>query len=412
MLVLFYCLCVSFLIGRSESFQSEVLEKILRNWRHTDPEVFMNVSQLVTSKGYPCKEYTVETKDGYLLGVQRIPHGRNNRYHTPNHKPRPVVFLQHGLLGASSNWVANLANESLGFQLADAGFDVWMGNSRGNTYSTKHIKLSPQSDDFWEFSFDEMAKYDIPAVLNHILTTTGQKDLFYIGHSQGTLINFAMLSENPELSEKIKLFVALGPVTVPAHIISPLKYVAVIPDKIAYLLLGRKDFLPNDLIIKILGDTLCKETTTRAVCSDILFLCAGYDIHNLNQTRLPVYIGHSPAGTSMQDMVHFSQMIRSKQFQKYDYGSPEANKQHYGQDTPPLYDVTKVTAPVVLYWAENDWLAVPQDVKILQSKLPNVRGSYEIKDWNHLDFIWAVDAYNVLYKGIIQMLLNKTEEGV
>ncbi|OWF52686.1 gastric triacylglycerol lipase-like [Mizuhopecten yessoensis] len=402
-------LSVSSLIGTCKSFQSEMVANVLRNWIHSDPEVFMNVSQLVTSKGYPCEEYTIETKDGYLLGIQRIPHGRDNRHHTHNSQPRPPVFLQHGLLGTSADWVINLANESLGFQLADAGFDVWMGNSRGNTYSTRHVKLSPHCDKFWEFSFDEMAKYDVPAVLNHILTVTEQNNLFYIGHSQGTLINFAMLSENPELAKKIKLFVALGPVTVPAHIISPLKYLANVPDQIAYLLFGRKDFLPNDLIIKILGDTLCKETVTRAVCSDILFLCAGYDIHNLNKTRLPVYISHTPAGTSMQDMIHFSQMIRSKQFQKYDYGSVLANKQHYGQATPPVYDVSKVTTPVVLYWAEKDWLAVPQDVKILQSKLPNVRGSYEIKDWNHLDFIWGVNSYNVLYKDIIQLLLNATD---
>jgi hypothetical protein len=36
------------------------------------------VSQLITSKGYPVIEYTVQTADGYLLGVQRIPYGIAN----------------------------------------------------------------------------------------------------------------------------------------------------------------------------------------------------------------------------------------------------------------------------------------------------------------------------------------------
>lgn len=33
-----------------------------------------------------------------------------------------------------------------------------------------------------------MAKYDLPAVINFIEQKTGQKQLYYIGHSQGTTI--------------------------------------------------------------------------------------------------------------------------------------------------------------------------------------------------------------------------------
>ena len=45
-------------------------------------------------------------------------------------------------------------------------------------------------------------------------------------------------------------------------------------------------------------------------------------------------------------------------FCRYDFG-PEKNKEIYGQDEPPEYDVTQITAPVALYWSDNDWLAEP-----------------------------------------------------
>ncbi|CAF0943055.1 unnamed protein product [Rotaria sordida] len=46
-----------------------------------------------------------------------------------------------------------IQNQSLAFILADVGYDVWLGNIRGNRYSRAHVKYNPNHDEaFWDFS--------------------------------------------------------------------------------------------------------------------------------------------------------------------------------------------------------------------------------------------------------------------
>ena len=59
---------------------------------------FLFQPDLVRSFGYPIEEHTVQTEDGYIVTLHRIPHGldSNNEF-----KERPAVLLAHSLLGSS-----------------------------------------------------------------------------------------------------------------------------------------------------------------------------------------------------------------------------------------------------------------------------------------------------------------------
>lgn len=172
---------------------------------------------------YEFEEHVVLTKDGYLLGLHRLC--------TPKGVPRasigtqtnkPVVYLHHGLLMNSEVWVCLTSPErALPFVLVERGFDVWLGNNRGNKYSKKSIKHDPNSKEFWNYSLDDFAWHDIPDSISYILEITKAKNLGYVGFSQGSAQAFAALSIHPQLNQKVNVFIALAPTMSPAGLAAP-----------------------------------------------------------------------------------------------------------------------------------------------------------------------------------------------
>ncbi|EGV91935.1 lysosomal acid lipase/cholesteryl ester hydrolase [Cricetulus griseus] len=368
---------------------------------HVDPEANMNVTEMIRYWGYPSEEHMIQTEDGYILGVHRIPHGRKNHSHKG---PKPVVYLQHGFLADSSNWVTNSDNSSLGFILADAGFDVWLGNSRGNTWSLKHRTLSISQDEFWAFSFDEMAKYDLPASIYYIVNKTGQEQVYYVGHSQGTTIGFIAFSQIPELAKKIKMFFALAPVVFLNFALSPVIKISKWPEVIIEDLFGHKQFFPQSAKLKWLSTHVCNRVVLKKLCTNVFFLICGFNEKNLNESRVNVYTSHSPAGTSVQNLRHWGQIAKHHMFQAFDWGSKAKNYFHYNQTCPPVYDLKDMLVPTALWSGDHDWLADPSDVNILLTQIPNLVYHKRLPDWEHLDFLWGLDAPWRMYNEIVNLL--------
>lgn len=76
-----------------------------------------------------------------------------------------------------------------------------------------------------------------------------------------------------------------------------------------------------------------------------------------------------------------------------------------------MYNLTTYNVPTALYSGGDDWLADPQDVNQLSSKIHKVVfQSKVISFWQHLDFIWGLDAASLVYNDIIKHI--KKMEGI
>ncbi|XP_023224001.1 lysosomal acid lipase/cholesteryl ester hydrolase-like [Centruroides sculpturatus] len=379
------------------------LLNILTILNEDEPDANRNITEIIRSKGYPVEEYSVRTKDGYVLSVQRIPYGLSGKQNTAN---RPVAYLQHGLLESATDWVLNFPNQSLGYILADSGYDVWLGNQRGNTYSKKHVEYSTKEERFWNFTIDEFAKYDVPDTIEFILNKTNQSQVYYIGQSQGNTVVYALLSDRPDY-DKIKAVLSLGPVATVGHITSPLRLLAPLTSPIDLLSkkLGYREFLSNSFVMKLFAQVGCGFEKFNILCSNVYFLMNGYNPSQLNRSRIDVYMSHYPAGSSTKNIVHFGQMMNSKKLQKFDYG-PEKNVIAYNQPTPPEYKIENIRTPIALFWSKNDNLADPKDVSILREKIQNLAADYRVdsEEWGHLDFIMATDAKKYVYDELIRVM--------
>jgi len=351
----------------------------------TIPRHDLNTDTMITLAGYQAETHKVVTPDGYILTLYRIVGSG------------PVVYMQHGLEDSSAAWVlAGPDHGAPAFRLAEQGYDVWLGNYRGNHDSREHESLDPNHNEFWQFSWDEMAKYDLPTQLNFVITHTDSQKIYYVGHSMGTTTYMAMNSMDPTWGDKVELAVLLAPIAFVDHMQSPIKLIAPFSDLVQWVAdhMGMGEFLPSNWLMDLIADFACgPNNPLEIICENVVFLLTGYDEKQMNKTMLPTIASHCPAGTSTYTVLQYAQEIKHKRFAGLDWGSDEKNIAHHGTPEPPVYDLRNVNTKVALFWGNNDWLCDERDLMKIVGQVPNIVVNNQVPwdGWNHLDFLYAID---------------------
>ncbi|PRQ22773.1 putative triacylglycerol lipase [Rosa chinensis] len=301
---------------------------------------------LVETRGYICQEHHVTTEDGYILGLLRIPHGRSGSKSTRDQKP--PVLLQHGLLADAASWLLNPQDQALAFILSDKGYDVWLANTRGTDSSRGHKSLITKDPAYWDWTWEQLAAYDLPALFNYVNNQIGQKS-HYVGHySLGTL---TILAAFP--------IAHLGQISTTLLRVATQTFLAE-----QFYIFGLREFPPLGRLEQTLQTILCIHPGVD--CSYILTAITGPNCC-LSPSSLDLLYEHTPQSTSTKNIVHLSQMIRSGTIRMFDYTLPLKNLQHYNRFTPPVYNMANIPKdiPLFLGYGGRDALSDVNDVKAL-----------------------------------------------
>ncbi len=279
-----------------------------------------------------------------------------------------------------------------------------LGNNRGNKYSKKSIKCSPNSTKFWNFSIDEFAFYDIPDSIQYILDTTNQPSLSYIGFSQGSAQAFASLAVNPKLNEQVNVFIALAPaMSVPGLQNRIVDALIKASPQVLFLLFGRRSILSS-------------ATTWQSILYPPIFIKVidmgnnflfGWKSKNMSVSQKLAAYPHLYSFTSTKSVVHWFQIIRNKSFQMFDddiqtaLGMNTLNK----YTKVAKYPTRNIRTPIVIIYGGSDSLV---DIKVMLKELPKRTVATEIPHYEHLDFLWARDTDTQVFRHVFDALDNFT----
>ncbi|CAM8943613.1 unnamed protein product [Rhodiola kirilowii] len=363
---------------------------------------------VITELGYPYEAIRVETSDGYVLLLERI----------PRRDSKKVVYLQHGIMDSSMGWVSNGVVGSPAFAAYDQGYDVYLGNFRG-LVSREHVNKNISSRQYWNYSINEHATEDIPAIIDKIHqikvselgnsqtdSQEGTNDeqpyrLCAICHSLGgaAILMYIITHRMENLPHRISRLILLSPAgfhddssimfTLAEYIflwLAPLLALIIpafyIPTRFFRMLLNK---LARDFHNYPAVGGLVQTLMSYVVGGDSSNWVGVLGISHYNMNDMP--------GVSFRVAQHLAQIKHAKKFIMYDYGSPSANMRVYGSPEPidlgEYYGLIEI--PVDLVAGKKDKVIRPSMVKKHYRLMKNggVEVSYNEYEYAHLDFTFS-----------------------
>lgn len=158
----------------------------------------------------PCTDEFVATRDGWRIGIRRY------RPEHPDPGKLPVI-MAHGLGLNATFWT--ITDDHLPGQLAAAGYEVFVFDMRGSGENLqlgrfdwvnpllRETFIRERGERSW--TVDDLVRFDLPAILDHVERVTGRDQVNWVGHSLGGMIVFPYLELGHDTG-RIANFVGMG----------------------------------------------------------------------------------------------------------------------------------------------------------------------------------------------------------
>lgn len=374
---------------------SSLVAGTVLNHRPMPKETLMSFEEICKFRGYNADTHEVTTEDGYVLTLFRLRSGVAA-------KKRPILLV-HGLTHTAATFVVNQSVKGPAFRLVDESHDVWLLNTRGNFLSRKHVELDSKSEEYWQWTSNEIGKFDIPATIDYILKDTNVDKINYLGHSQGGFVIMFCLATRPEYASKVNLAALFAPpgggqITTKAeylkNILDPQLIENLERDKV-YLIADKTQAL------NLLASDVFNNIESAAKYKDRY----DYTLHNEDPEVMIVYLQHFCGGTSLNNLKYFRQFINRNSPFVYCYDHGEAgNMLKYGNKEPPLVDFGKIQSKLAVFYGKYDGVCSSENGANLLSLLPKDKVVFAKLDYELDHSGFTVSPYQQHMDDLIRVL--------
>ena len=341
---------------------------------------------------YSYQEYTVKTEDGYTLTHLRL----QTKLDTPDQKfdtQRYPIVLLHSFAGDSVvSFLSNSVPLRIPLILADHNYDVWLVNNRGARFCREHETLDPREAEFWNFTLDQQAEFDIPSSLKLVFDQTQKKPVVY-GDGHGATLIIAALSDakiRPKVLPYVHSVLGYSPEVFFNH---PNRDFEDLFRRLILRILRRSkihdDLGCDDWVTETAN--LEKNPTQEEIDENYNFV-KDFNLHkdSYNHKRIYFYVDSLVmSGTSRVAYEHLYQLMSAEDkkqniFRKFDHGSEEKNTEVYGTPKPPAYDLSLLQEKFTFWVGLADPFAYHEDMADLKKKAPNAQiETIYIENWGH-----------------------------